>query len=71
MAMIGSFLDGQFVVNVNFQDCIEWKLDKKRKFSVGSAMQCLLKPQLEVNWEKLVWSSSNVLKHSFIFWLAM
>lgn len=34
-------------------------------------MQVLLKPQLEVNWAKLVWSSSNVPKHAFIFWLAM
>lgn len=31
MAKIGSFLDGQFAVNINYQDCIEWKLDKKAK----------------------------------------
>lgn len=70
MVRIMDFLNGNFALNENKPRSIEGKLNKKGNIDVKSAMRSLILPQDKVNWANLVWSSSNITRHSVVFWLA-
>lgn len=46
-------------------------LKNKRVFSVNLALKSLVELMEKVRWAKLVWSASNILRHSFVLLLAL
>ena len=44
---------------------------KLSKFSVSQTYQDMQIENMDVNWNKVVWYSQNIPKHSFILWLAI
>lgn len=71
MARIMDFLNGNFSLNETKEDCILWKANKQRVLTIKLALEAIIQPQVKVNWAKLMWSSSNIPRHSFIYWLAL
>ncbi|PWA37534.1 RNA-directed DNA polymerase, eukaryota, Reverse transcriptase zinc-binding domain protein [Artemisia annua] len=55
------------------EDTMMWKNrnGKLSKFSVSQTYQDMQIENMEVNWNKVVWYSQNIPKHSFILWLAI
>lgn len=65
------FLTSNFLVDEPKQDCIIQKLEKQGIFSVKLGLKSIIQPQMKINWARLVWSASNIPRHSFIFWLTL
>lgn len=66
IARILDFLNRQFALNDSKLDCIVWKLKKHGTFNVKNVLQTLIQPQVRVNWARMVWSASNIPRHSFV-----
>lgn len=71
MDRVLDFLNSNFVVEANTPDCISWGPGKEMEFSIRSAFNCLFKPGQKLKWTNLVWSKSNLPRHSFTLWLAL
>lgn len=71
MLRVMEFLNGNFTVTNARQDLISWGLEKRGEFTVKGALRGLMKPEQQMSWTKIVWSPSNLPRHSFIIWLAL
>lgn len=71
MVEIMIFLNRHIAIAEGIPDCICWNLEQQGRFSVKKVYEFLLQPQENISWAKLVWSASNIPRHSFIFWLAL
>ncbi|XP_050238094.1 uncharacterized protein LOC126687578 [Mercurialis annua] len=61
----------EYTVQEGREDCIRWRLNSSGKFSIKSAWEHFNMQHDVVSWWRILWSSGNIPKHSFISWLAI
>ncbi len=59
------------LIQLRESDRAVWNLNTSGKFTIADTWQHLRMKQTEVQWWKLLWFPTTILKHSFIGWLAI
>lgn len=53
------------------QDCFIWKPNEGKGYSIASCYDLLRRRKPKVAWGSLIWNSSIMPRHSFIWWLSI